>query len=337
MVESVRGTTPNTPREARLRDPLTWLYPPLEAYDQGRLSVPGGHALFYEQAGNPQGKPVVFLHGGPGASSGAIHRRFFDPERYRVVLFDQRGAGKSTPQASIEANTTWDLVADIERLRVHLGIDRWQVFGGSWGSTLALAYAESHPQSVTELILRGIFLGRPAEIAWVYQAGTVGALYPDGWAHFVAPIPEAERGDLVAAYHRLLTTGTPEARLAAARAWNVWETRLSHLVASTDVIAEAASDKDALSTALLEIHYFRNDCFLRTPTQLLDDVHRIRHIPCIIVQGRYDLVCPLQSAWNLAEAWPEADLQIIGDAGHSAFELGNTRALVAATDRFAHR
>jgi proline iminopeptidase len=256
------------------------------------------------------------------------------------VLFDQRGAGKSTPEASIEANTTWDLVADIERLRTHLGIERWQVFGGSWGSTLALAYAETHPERVSELILRGIFLGRPAEVSWVYQAATVGALYPDGWAHFIAPIPEAERSDLsdlVGAYLRLLTTGSPEARLAAARAWNVWETRLSHLVASAEVLAEAANDKGALATALLEIHYFRHGCFLRTPTQLLDDVHRIRHIPCIIVQGRYDLVCPLQSAWDLAEAWPEADLQIIGDAGHSAFEVGNTRAVVAATDRFAAR
>lgn len=337
MVESPAGSAATPPREARLRDPLTWLYPPIDAYVQGRLAVPGGHELFFEEAGNPKGKPVVFLHGGPGASCGAIHRRFFDPTRYRVVLFDQRGSGKSTPQASIDANTTWDLVADIERLRVHLGIERWQVFGGSWGSTLALAYAEAHPERVTEMILRGIFLGRPAEIAWVYQAAAVGALYPDGWAHFVAPIPEAERGDIVAAYYHRLTTGDPEARLAAARAWNLWETRLSHLVASADVLAEAATDKDAISTALLEIHYFRNGCFFRTPSQLLDDVDRIRHIPCIIVQGRYDLVCPLQSAWDLAAGWPEADLQIIGDAGHSAFEPGNTRALVAATDRFADR
>jgi len=323
------------PSSPLLRDPQTWLYPPIEPFATEMLDVGDGHQLYLEQAGNPRGKPVVFLHGGPGGGLSPNHRRFFDPRRYRIVLFDQRGSGKSTPHASLEHNTTGDLVADIERIREHLGLERWQVFGGSWGSTLALAYAEAHPGRVTELVLRGIFLGRKSEIDWLYQGGTVDQLFPDGWQRFIAPVPEAERGDLLGAYERLLNDTDEAVRLRAARAWSVWETLLSHIVASPEDLAEAEQDADAIAVSKIEIHYFRHGCFFRTPNQLLEDVGRLRAIPAVIVQGRYDLVCPLQSAWDLANAWPEADLHIVGDAGHSAFEAGISRALVAATDRFA--
>lgn len=319
------------------RDPLTWLYPPIEPFDSGHLDVGDGHRVWFERCGDPHGKPVVFLHGGPGAGLSPEHRRFFDPARYHIVLFDQRGAGKSTPHASLDHNTTWDLVADVERLRAHVGIDRWMVFGGSWGSTLALAYAEAHPERVSELVLRGVFLGRPWEVAWAYRADGVGRVFPDAWERFVAPVPVGERGDLVGAYRRLLASDDEATRVGAARAWSVWETELSHIVASPEDIAEAEVDDDAVSVSKIEIHYFDHGCFLRGEDQLLDDVGRIRHIPAVIVQGRHDLVCPMQSAWELARAWPEADLQIIGDAGHSAFEPAITRALVAATDRFAGR
>jgi proline iminopeptidase len=324
-------------RQRPLRDPLSWLYPPVEAFDSGHLEVTSGHRLYFEQSGNPDGKPAIFLHGGPGGGISPRHRSFFDPNAYRAVLFDQRGAGKSLPHASLVDNTTADLVADIERLREHLGIERWLVFGGSWGSTLALAYSQAHPERVTELVLRGIFLGRQAEIDWLYQGGSVGAIFPDGWARFIEPVPEAERGDILGAYQRLLSSSDAETRLRAARAWSVWETLLSHIVTTADELAEAEEDDEALAVSQIEIHYFVHGCFLRSPTQLLDDVPKIRHIPTVIVQGRYDLVCPLQSAWDLAAVWPEADLQIIGDAGHSAFETPIARALVAATDRFAGR
>jgi len=323
--------------ERTLRDPLSWLYPNVEPFDSGHLAVTSGHRLYYEQAGRPDGKPVVFLHGGPGGGISPQHRRFFDPTRYRAVLFEQRGTGKSTPHACLVDNTTWDLVADIERLREHLGIDTWQVFGGSWGSTLALAYAQTHPERVSELVLRGIFLGRPVEIDWLYNAHTVGAIFPDGWARFIAPVPEADRGDILKGYVKLLASDDAAVRLRAARAWSVWETLLSHIVASAEDLADAEKDDDAIAVTAIEIHYFLHGCFLRTPNQLLEDVHRIRHIPSIIVQGRYDLVCPMTSAWDLAQAWPEAELMVIGDAGHSAFEVPITRALVAATDRFSGR
>jgi proline iminopeptidase len=265
-------------------------------------------------------------------------RRFFDPARYRIVLFDQRGCGKSRPYASLVDNTTWDLVADIERLREHLGIDRWQVFGGSWGSTLALAYAQSHPDRVTELVLRGIFLVRPWEFRWFYETpdGT-GALYPDLYEEFVKPIPLAERGDLMQAYYRRLTSDNAEVRREAARAWSVWEGATSFLRLNPDYIAKFAEDEVADAFARIECHYFVNGGFLRTPSQLLDDVPKIRHLPCTIVQGRYDVVCPMKSAWDLHRAWPEADLRIIADAGHSAFEPGILSELVAATDRYATR
>ena len=263
-------------------------------------------------------------------------RRFFHPGKYRVVLFDQRGCGKSTPHACLEENTTWDLVADVERLREHLGIARWQVFGGSWGSTLALAYAETHPERVTELVLRGVFLLRRKEIEWFYQEGA-STLFPDAWEGYVGHIPEAERGDLVAAYHRRLTSDDPAVRLAAAKAWATWEGATSRLLPDPSLADSYAEDEFAVAFARIECHYFHNRGFFEVDGQLLRDVDRIRHVPGVIVQGRYDVVCPILSAWALHRAWPEADLVITPDAGHSAYEPSNSRALVAATDRFAGR
>jgi len=315
------------------KDPVSWLYPPIEPYRTGLLPVSDLHQLYFEESGNPDGKPVVFLHGGPGGGSDPRQRRFFHPDQYRIVLFDQRGCGRSTPLASLEANTTWDLVADVERLRRHLGIGRWQVFGGSWGSTLALAYAETHPEAVTELVLRGIFLLRQQEIDWFYQRGT-SALYPDAWEGYLAAIPEAERGDLVAAYHRRLTSPDPAVRLAAAQAWSRWEGSTSKLLPDPAFADQHEQAEFALAFARIECHYFVHHGWLE-PDQLLRDVARIRHLPGVIVQGRYDVICPMEGAWALHRAWPEADFVIGADAGHSAFEPANARALVAATDKFA--
>ncbi len=314
--------------------PLRTLYPPIEPYRTGRLKVSPVHELYFEESGNPKGKPVVFVHGGPGAGTDGKQRRFFDPDAYRIVLFDQRGAGKSTPHASLEDNTTWHLVQDMEQLREHLGIDTWQVFGGSWGSTLALAYAQKHPERVTELVLRGIFLLRKQEIDWFYQRGA-SALFPDAWEPYLAAIPEEERHDLVAAYYKRLTSPNAEVRKAAAKAWSIWEGFTSYLHMNPDTIARYGADEFADAFARIECHYFINKGFFRTDTQLLDDVPRIRHLPTVIVQGRYDVVCPMESAWALHRAWPEADFRVTPDAGHSAFEPGNTHALVEATDRFA--
>jgi len=276
----------------------------------------------------------VFLHGGPGAGCDTRARRFFDPERYRIVLFDQRGCGRSRPHASLDHNTTWDLVADIERLRESLGIERWQVFGGSWGSTLALAYAEAQPARVTELVLRGIFLLRESELDWFYQEGAC-ALFPDRWEAYVAPIPESERGDLMRAFHRRLTGTDRAAAIAAARAWAVWEGSTSFLLTDDDNVRKWGEDDFALAVARIECHYFVNGGFLRSESQLLDDVGRIRHLPAVIVQGRYDVVCPMTTAWDLHRAWPEAEFRVVPDSGHSAFEAGMTDELVRATDRFA--
>ncbi len=309
-------------------------YPPVEPYLTGQLRVSDVHTLYFEQSGNPNGKPVVFLHGGPGGGTDPKQRRFFDPARYRIVLFDQRGCGKSTPHASLEDNTTWHLVSDIETLREHLGIDRWQVFGGSWGSTLALAYAQKHPERVTELVLRGIFLIFESEIRWFYQWGT-SELFPDAWEKFLAPIPESERGDLMRAYHARLTSGDPQVRTEAARAWSIWEAATSYLRVSADHIARAGEDEFALAFARIECHYFMNRGFFERETQLLDDVAKIRSIPAVIVQGRYDVVCPMVTAWRLHRAWPEADFRIAVDAGHSAYEPSILHELVSATDRFA--
>jgi proline iminopeptidase len=310
------------------------LYPEIEARETGRLRVSDVHEIYYEESGNPKGKPVVFLHGGPGGGTEAKYRRFFDPERYRIVLFDQRGCGKSTPHASLVDNTTWHLVSDIEALRKHLGIAKWQVFGGSWGSTLALAYAETHPESVSELVLRGIFLVRKQEIDWFYQRGC-SAIFPDAWEQYLAAIPESERGDLLAAYHKRLTSGDPVAQMDAAKAWSIWEGSTSRLHVDPNLVARFGADQFAIAFARIECHYFMNRGFFETDDQLLRNVSRIRHIPAVIVQGRYDVVCPMESAWALHRAWPEAELLIVPDAGHSALEPGTTRALVAATDRFA--
>ena len=309
------------------------LYPEIEPFDSGLLAVSALHTLYYEQSGNPHGKPVVFLHGGPGGGTNSKCRRFFDPAVYRIVLFDQRGCGKSTPHAELTDNTTWDLVADIERLRKHLAIERWQVFGGSWGSTLALAYAQTHPERVTELVLRGIFLLRRAELEWFYQKGC-DVLYPDAWETYLAAIPAVERGDLMSAYHRRLTSADAKTRIDAARAWSVWEGATSFLWQDSSYIASSAEDEFALAFARIECHYFVHGGFFEHDDQLLRNVERIRHIPAVIVQGRYDVVCPLRSAWDLHRAWPEADLRIVQDAGHSAFEPGIMHQLIEVTDRF---
>lgn len=315
------------------------LYPPIKPYNSGFLRVSDLHEIYFEECGNPRGKPAVFLHGGPGGGTDPKMRRFFDPKRYRIVLLDQRGSGKSRPHACLEQNTTWDLVADIERVREHLGIEKWLVFGGSWGSTLALAYAETHPDRVTEMILRGIFLMRRSELEWFYQNPEGAAsLYPDLWEEFLAPIPESERGDMMAAYYKRLTSEDPEELRRAAVAWSVWEGATSYLQFKPDHIQRFREDAAyAAAFARIECHYFVNRGFFRSDTQLLEDVERIRHIPAVIVQGRYDVVCPTRSAWDLHKAWPEADLRIVPDAGHSAFEPGITSELVSATDRFARR
>ncbi len=312
------------------------LYPPIEPYRTGRLRVDDVHELYFEESGNPQGKPVVFVHGGPGGGTDGKQRRFFDPEHYRIVLFDQRGSGQSTPHASLVDNTTWHLVADMEQLRDHLGIEKWQVFGGSWGSTLALAYAEKHPERVTELVLRGIFLLQKWETDWFYQGGT-SFLYPDAWEGYLAPIPENERGDLVKAYYARLTSDDEKVRQEAARAWSIWEGRTTYLLENQAQVERCSGDAFSLAFARIECHYFIHNGFFERDTQLLDDVGRIRHIPTIIVHGRYDVVCPLKAAWDLHRAFPEAELRIVPDAGHSAFEPGITHELVMATDSFRTR
>ena len=307
------------------------LYPEIEAHDSGFLPVDGRHRIYYEQCGNPQGKPVVILHGGPGAGCSAKMRRFHDPSRYRIVLFDQRGSGRSTPHADLVDNTTWDLVADIEALREHLGITRWQVFGGSWGSTLALAYAQAHPSRVTELVLRGIFMLRRWELEWFYQQGA-SRLFPDAWSHYLEAIPDVERGDLISAYHRRLTSSDEATRLAAARAWSVWEASTSLLIPDEAFIDGHKDAHFALSFARIESHYFVHGGFFDVEDQLLRDAHRLKGIPGVIVHGRYDVVCPIQSAWDLHRAWPDSKLVISPTSGHSAFEVENASALIEATD-----
>ena len=316
--------------------PADGLYPPIRPFRTGRLRVSPVHELYFEESGNPRGKPVVFLHGGPGGATNAGMRRFFDPSVYRIVLFDQRGCGKSTPHASLVDNTTWHLVADIEALRMHLGIARWQVFGGSWGATLALAYSQTHPTRVTEIVLRGVFTLRRKELDWFYQdPWGAGAIFPDQWDRYVEPIPVAERGDMMAAYYKRLTSRSAAVRAHAALAWCTWEGATSYLHANADYIAKFDNPDYAAAFARIEAHYFVNNGFFDTDDQLLRDVKKIRHIPCAIVQGRYDVVCPIRSAWELHRAWPESQLFIVPDAGHSAFENGNARALRAAADGFA--
>ncbi len=312
------------------RDPL---YPEIDPFASGKLAVGSPHEIYWEQSGNPNGKPVVFLHGGPGGGTEPRHRRFFDPSVYRIVLFDQRGCGRSTPHACLDDNTTWDLVDDIERLREHLSIDRWQVFGGSWGSTLGLAYAQKHPDRVTEMVLRGIFTFLPDEVDWFYRTGT-SVLFPDAYAEFIGALPPQERDDPIAAYHRRLVSPDASVRREAARTWSRWECRVATLLPDDALLTHCDDPSFSLAFARIESHYFVHDGFLDDPRQLLTDVAKIRHIPAVIVHGRYDVICPVRNAWRLHRAWPDSKLVVVADAGHSANEPGIGRALVEATDAF---
>lgn len=311
------------------------LYPEIKPYARHELAVEQPHVLYIDESGSADGLPVLFIHGGPGAGCDSASRRYFDPALYRIVTFDQRGCGRSTPHASLENNTTQALIADIERIREHLGIDKFVLFGGSWGSTLALAYAQAHPQRVHGLILRGIFLCRPQEFSWFYQEGA-SRLFPDYWEDYVAPIPVEERGDLMQAFYKRLTGTDQIAQMHAAKAWSTWEGRTATLRPNTQVVDRFSETHRALSIARIECHYFVNDAFLE-PNQLLRDIPKIAHLPGIIVHGRYDAICPLDNAWALHQAWPNSELQIIRDAGHSAAEPGITDALIRAAEQMARR
>ncbi|HET9018053.1 MAG TPA: prolyl aminopeptidase [Acetobacteraceae bacterium] len=311
------------------------LFPEIGPFETGYLPLTDGHVMYWEQVGNPRGMPALFLHGGPGAGAGAVHRRFFDPSFWRVVIFDQRGAGRSRPLGGLEANTTDHLVRDIETLRQHLGIERWLLFGGSWGSTLALAYAQAFPMRVTGCVLRGVFLGRREEVEWFLRG--LGTLFPDAHAAFVNFLPEHERGDVLGAYLNRLTHPDPAVHMPAARAWSIYEGSCSTLLPSPDTVTSFAQDRTALGLARIEAHYFAHDLFLppeQTEGGLLGGMHRIAHVPAEIVQGRYDVICPARTAFDLAAAWPTARLTLVPDAGHSALEPGVRRALVAAVERF---
>lgn len=311
------------------------LYPPIEPYNEGKLKVSDLHTIYFEQAGNPQGKPIIFLHGGPGGGIDSTYRQYFDPQQWRIVLFDQRGCGKSTPHAELQENTTWDLVGDIEKLREHLGIEKWVVFGGSWGSTLSLAYSQTHPQRCQGLILRGIFLLRKKELFWFYQEGASN-IFPDAWEEYLKPIPPEERGDLISAYYKRLISEDEEIRMQAARAWSIWEASTSKLFQSEDLIQKFGENQFADAFARIECHYFVNGGFFKSENQLLENIDRIRHIPAVIVQGRYDVVCPMITAWELHKAWQEAEFIVVPDAGHSMTEPGIRSALLDATDKFAN-
>ncbi len=306
------------------------LYPSIVPYVQHSLSVDELHQIHVEESGTSDGQPVLFLHGGPGSGTESYHRRFFNPNKYRIVLFDQRGSGKSIPHASLENNTTQDLIEDIEKIRQELGINSWVVFGGSWGSTLALAYAQAFPECVDALVLRGVFLCRPQEISWFYQEGA-SRIFPDYWQDFIAPVPKEKRDKIVPAYYEILTGQNEIARMAAAKAWSIWEGRTATLKQKASVVSHFSDPHTALSVALIECHYFVNNAFFK-PNQLLEGIDIIRHIPTHIVQGRYDMICPMESAWDLHKAWPEAKLNIISDAGHAASEQGITSKLVSIMD-----
>lgn len=309
------------------------LFPPIGPFKTEHLKVSSLHEIYVEQSGNPDGQPILFLHGGPGGGTDPKHRQFFDPAHYRIILLDQRGCGKSRPTAELQENTTWDLVHDLELVRKHLGFRSWIVFGGSWGSTLALAYAVKHPSRVRGLILRGIFLCRPEEIRWFYQEGTSN-IFPDVWDQYLAPIPEDERGDLVMAYHKRLTGSDEQEKLRAAQAWSKWEGATSKLFVNQEMIDAFDDPKHALEFARIENHYFVNNAFFETPNYLLENAEKIRQIPGVIVHGRYDVVCPVKNAWDLQKAWPEAQFHIVPDAGHSAFETGIQAKLIEATEAF---
>lgn len=307
-------------------------YPETEPYKTGRLKVSPLHEIYFEEVGNPKGKPVCFIHGGPGGGIEPSHRRYFDPKAFRIILFDQRGCGQSTPYAELKENTTWDLVSDIEKLRQHVGVDKWIVFGGSWGSTLSLLYAETHPERVTAMVLRGIFLCRKKEIKWFYQEGA-SHIFPDIWEEYVRPIPHEERGDFVSAFYKRLTSPNRDVRLQAARAWSTWEGATSRLIPDKSMIESFGEDEFAEAFARIECHYFINGIWMRHDNQIIEDVHKIRHIPCEIVHGRYDVVCPVENAWDLHRAWPESRLHIIPDAGHSAKEGGILPKLIESMER----
>lgn len=310
------------------------LYPEISPYKEEMLPVSDLHTIHVEQCGNPHGKPVILIHGGPGGGINPTMRRLHDPERYRIILFDQRGCGKSMPYAELEENTTWDLVADMEKIRLHLGIDKWQVFGGSWGSTLGLAYAQTHPERVSELVLRGIFMIRRFEIDWMYSNGA-SIVFPDKFEPYQAHIPEAERGDMIAAYYRRLTDPDREVQLAAARKWARWEGSVLSILPDPAREDSFGEDHYAIAFARIECHYFQNHGFFDADNQLLRDADRIRHIPGVIVHGRYDMCTPFINAWQLKKVWPEADLRIVEDAGHAVGEPGIVHELIEATKRFS--
>jgi proline iminopeptidase len=315
--------------------PRRSLYPEIQPYETGMLDVGDGHSLYWELSGNPNGKPVVFLHGGPGGGSGPEHRRQFNPEKYKILVFDQRGCGKSKPYAELDHNTTWDLVEDIEKLRTQVSkVDKWQVFGGSWGSTLSLAYAEAHPERVTEIVLRGIFLFDQFEIDWMYTEGGASQIYPDKFDEFIGLIPEAERGDLVEAYRKRLTGSDKDEQLRAAKAWSKWEGEIVTLLPSPSTIEHFTEPDVAVAVARIENHYMANHGWLEEG-QLLRDAGRLKGIPGVIVQGRHDTCTPPVAAWQLKQAWPEVELNIIPDAGHLFSEPGILDGLIRATDRFA--
>jgi len=317
-----------------MSNPLRELYPSIEPYDQGILTVGDGHEIYYEQCGNPNGKPAVYLHGGPGGGCNPGQRRVFDPQKYRIILFDQRGCGRSKPFAALKNNTTWDLVFDMEKLRVHLHINEWQVCGGSWGSTLALAYAQSYPECISELILRGIFTLRKSELDWYYQYGA-SRIFPDEWEKFLAPIPENERDDLIAAYYKRLTGDDEKIQLEAAKAWSMWEGSTINLYQRPGQIEHFGSERFATAFARIECHYFINKGWFETDNWLIDHGSAIDHIPTVIIQGRYDVCTPVATAWELHKVIPNAKFELIPDAGHSFDEPGIADAIVRATDTFS--
>ena len=310
------------------------LFRSIEPYRQERLRVGDGHEIYFEECGNPAGKPVAIVHGGPGGGCNTAMRRYHDPARYRIIMFDQRGCGRSLPHASLQANTTWHLVADMEKLRVRLGIERWQLFGGSWGSTLSLAYAQRHPDRVSELVLRGIFLLRREELRWFYQGGC-SLMFPEAFEEFKRIIPPEERGDMIAAYHRRLTDPDRAVQIAAARAWSVWEGSTLSLLQDPERVKLFGADNYAIAFARIECHYFINGGFFARDDELLLGAERIRHLPCVIVHGRYDVVTPVKNAWDLSRVWPQAELRIVADAGHAMTEPGSVHELITATRRLA--
>lgn len=310
------------------------IYPHRQPYNEGELKVSDLHTIHFEESGNPEGKPIVLLHGGPGGGCPPFYRQYFDPEKWRLVMFDQRGCGQSKPHAELQENTTWDLVNDIEKLREYLNIHQWVVFGGSWGSTLSLAYSQTHPDRCKGLILRGIFMLRQKEIRWFYQEGA-SYIFPDAWEEYVKPIPIKERDDLVTAYYQRLTSPDAQIRLEAARAWSIWEGSTSRLFPDLDLKQRFGIDAFAEAFARIECHYFINKGFIDPEDKLLLNIDHIRKIPAVIVQGRYDVVCPMMSAWELHRAWPEAEFIVVADAGHSMSEPGIRTCLIEATDKFA--